>query len=432
MEAVGKDASPEFKASLLEMVLLLTRALDLVDPAAGRHNLEVSYIALNICRELGVPPDMELEIALAGAVHDVGALSLEEKREISLPEFEDPHRHAERGYRMLGRFKPFSAISRIVRYHHVRWEEAQESAGDDREVPLGSQVLHVADRAAMFLDRSREIISQVRRVLDMVKEQSRSRFHPEVVEAFVSASRREHFWFDVVSPYLETTLSEMLEAQAGLLGRDELLDLAGCYSHIIDFRSPFTSTHSSGVAAAAVALARIAGFKEEDLELIKVAGELHDIGKLAVPTEILEKPGKLSADEWNIVLTHPYYSYRILKPVTAMVTVNDWGSLHHERVDGSGYPFHFAGDALSEGSRLTAVADVYTALSEDRPYRSGMAPGEVAEALRQMSRARKLDSGPVRTLLENLDVVAAARRSAQADARETYREVMDPGERTIS
>ncbi|MBU1669926.1 MAG: HD domain-containing protein [Actinobacteria bacterium] len=425
MNSTGSIEGDEPGVSLFEMVLALSRALDLVHPSVADHNLKVSYIATSIGRELGFTPEQQAELAIAGALHDIGALSLEERLEINEFEMEDPHRHAERGHRLLRLFEPFQGASRLVRYHHVRWDEAGN--GDREEgVPIGSHVIHLADRASLFLDASREIIGQINGVLEAVRKHAGSLFHPDLVEAFATVSGREHFWFDVVSPYLGSIISEMIEIEAEPMSREELSSLAGHYSKMIDFRSHYTASHSSGVAATVRAMAGIVGLDEADSELMGVAGGLHDIGKLAVPTEILEKPGRLSRNEMNIVLAHPYFSYRILKPVSAMETVNNWGSLHHERIDGSGYPFHYGAGDLSLGSRLMAVSDVFAATLEDRPYRKGMPPAEVKTLLEGMSSARKLDGELVSVLLDDFDAMAGVREAADQKAEEAYRQVFGP------
>ncbi|MGB9681517.1 MAG: HD-GYP domain-containing protein [bacterium] len=133
------------------------------------------------------------------------------------------------------------------------------------------------------------------------------------------------------------------------------------------------------------------GFSENELKLIRIAGYLHDIGKVAIPIEILEKPDILTEEEYNIIKLHAYYSYRILEHIEGLELINEWGSFHHERLDGSGYPFGIKGDGLSLGSRIIAIADVFTALIEDRPYRRGMDIDEALDNIRSLVRANKLD-----------------------------------------
>lgn len=409
------------RVSMAELIFSLSKALDTVSPVVMNHSLKVAYIALSIGSELGFSAKEQEDLLIASALHDIGVLSLQEK--ISLHQFdvEETGGHTEYGYRLLGLFEPFSRAAEIVRHHHSRWGTGGETQGEP--VPLSCHVIHLSDRMSVLPEPGRSILDQVPDIRQAALDDSGKMFCPDVVEAFMRVSEKEYFWFDLLSPSLGMLTADMPETSVSQLDADGLLDLSRLYAHIIDFRSPFTATHSSGVAATARALAKASGFSEEQQENMKIAGYLHDIGKLAVPREILEKPAKLSREERNIIMAHPYYSYHILKPVSGLDTINSWGSLHHERIDGSGYPFHYSSQQLSEGSRLMSAADVFTAVSEDRPYRKGMAPESVKKLLRRMSEAGKLDGGSVGILLDNFDEIWSIREAAQAASEDTYEKV---------
>jgi len=119
--------------------------------------------------------------------------------------------------------------------------------------------------------------------------------------------------------------------------------------------------------------ARAGGFNEEQLGLIETAAFLHDLGKLAIPSEIIEKRGKLTADEWFIMRSHAYYTHKVLDEIDIFRVINSWASLHQERLNGSGYPFGRKNGESPMGARIITIADIFTALTEDRPYRAGMA-----------------------------------------------------------
>ena len=121
-----------------------------------------------------------------------------------------------------------------------------------------------------------------------------------------------------------------------------------------------------------------------------VAGYLHDLGKLAVNNAILEKPGQLDDEEFNSIKSHPFYTYRTLQVIKEFETINTWAALHHERLDGSGYPFHLTAEDIPLGSRIIAMADVFTAITEDRPYRKGMDRDEVLGVMSGMVAGKKL------------------------------------------
>lgn len=150
--------------------------------------------------------------------------------------------------------------------------------------------------------------------------------------------------------------------------------------------------------------------------MIEIAGYLHDLGKLAVPTAILEKPGRLTPREFKIVRKHPYDTHRILATVGSLTSIAKWGALHHEYMNGEGYPFHYSGENLPLGARIMTVADIFTALSEDRPYRRGMSKAGLLRTLAEMARNRLLDAGLVDLATTRYATIDAVRRCAQPTA----------------
>jgi len=275
--------------------------MDLVSPVLVNHHKMVAYIALSIGTQLGLPSDQRNELVLAGLLHDSGALSLEDRLDALDFELENPHKHAELGYLLLKDFEPLTNVAFLVRYHHVPWKGGAGSEFKGRQVLVGSHVLHLADRIAVLIDGQQEILGQVKRICDRVEEQSDRMFVPRLVDTFKSLAGKEYFWLDATSQGIVSAMRRSIELQAVELDMEGILSLANLFRQIIDFRSRFTATHSGGVAASAEALARLAGFSRRECRIMKVAGYLHDLGKLAVPTEILEKPAALTEDEFNVI-----------------------------------------------------------------------------------------------------------------------------------
>jgi HD-GYP domain-containing protein (c-di-GMP phosphodiesterase class II) len=247
-------------------------------------------------------------------------------------------------------------------------------------------------------------------------------FMPRLVEAFNKLAKKEYFWLDASYTHLNETISRALSNELIELDVERQLSLTNIIRQIIDFRSSVTATHSSGVATVAEELGRLAGFSERECGMMRMAGYLHDLGKLAVPAEILEKPGKLTKKEFNVVRGHTFYTYRILEPIAAFSTVNNWASLHHERLDGTGYPFKIKGADLSLGARIIAVADVFSAITEDRPYRKGMSSKGALGVLQRMADNSRLDPIIVSLLSHNFAAIDSLRTAAQATAAEEYRQ----------
>ena len=152
-----------------------------------------------------------------------------------------------------------------------------------------------------------------------------------------------------------------------------------------EMRDPYTAGHERRVGEIAVAIGGELGFDERRLEGLRVAGYLHDIGKMTIPAEILSKPGKLTTIEMQLIQQHSQVSYDVLKDVEFPWPVAEIALQHHERMDGSGYPQGLKGEAILFESRIMAVADVIEAMALHRPYRPGLG---IERALAEIERGR--------------------------------------------
>jgi len=151
----------------------------------------------------------------------------------------------------------------------------------------------------------------------------------------------------------------------------------------LDLRDRETEGHTQRVTQMAVILARKLERSEEDIIHIRRGALLHDIGKMGIPDEILQKPGPLTDDEWVVMRKHPQYAYQMLAPINYLKQALIIPYYHHERWDGNGYPHKLKGTDIPLFARLFAVVDVWDALSSDRPYRKGMNPKDVVDYLQK-------------------------------------------------
>ena len=407
-------------ANMLDIAMALSHAVDHVSPELTDHHLRVAYVSMAVAEELAMDQDETNSVVLGAMLHDIGALSLNERRAALDFEFDAPHVHAEVGYRLLQPFEYLSNVANIVRWHHVPWGHGKGVAVGDEEVPQASHVIHLADRMSVLLDPAKDPLGQSGEILATIKAHSAGAFAPAMVDALARVAARESFWLDLSSEKLDGVVTRSAHLGEVLLSLDELTALTRLFSQLVDFRSRFTATHSAGVASVGESLVSLLGFSESECALMKIAGFLHDLGKLAVPAEILEKSGKLTSGEFNVILGHSYYTYRILEQLGGLEDVNHWASFHHERIDGAGYPFKLQGSDLPLGSRAMAVADVFTALTEDRPYREGMLTERSLSILDSMVKEGALDGGVVSALKGNVDQIDGARRAAQTVGEDEY------------
>lgn len=168
----------------------------------------------------------------------------------------------------------------------------------------------------------------------------------------------------------------------------------------IDAKDPYTCGHSSRVAALGESLARELGYDPETVETVRMAGLLHDIGKIGVPDSILGKPGKLTEEEFDVMRKHPELGYRILSGIRQFESILPGIRHHHESWDGSGYPSGLAGEEIPLVARILAVADAFDAMTSDRPYRAGMSL-EMVESIFHKGRGQQWAADVVDCLLKN-------------------------------
>jgi len=252
------------------------------------------------------------------------------------------------------------------------WDGSGQPEGlKGRAIPVLSRVMNLAQAVEVF-----HRTYGLKAATDIVRKRSGRWFDPELSRIFLSIAKSPSLWRDVA--HAETVVVA-LEPRHDVLdhGQATLDNICLAFSDVIDAKSPFTYRHSTGVAGAAVAIARNLNLDEAEVGVIRRAALLHDIGKLSVPNTILEKPGKLSAEEWDVVRKHPAYSLEILKRIPGFSDISEMAASHHEKLDGSGYFRNMNAEQLSVPARILVVSDIFDALAAQRPYRDALPLEEV-------------------------------------------------------
>jgi len=227
-------------------------------------------------------------------------------------------------------------------------------------------------------------------------------FNSELVEAFLDVSANEAFWFGLEPTVLRDFIHDQKQQHTDIsISIDELHTVAKLFAQIVDAKSPFTAEHSIGVANLARHLAELCGLDHERQVLVEIAGLLHDLGKLQVPDHVLESTEPLNTDELSYMRHHSYTTYRILSKIEGLEQVAEWASNHHEALDGSGYPFRKTAERLSLESRIIAIADIFQALAQKRPYREPEPLDNIIAFLKSNSDRGRLDAELVAILSDN-------------------------------
>jgi HD-GYP domain-containing protein (c-di-GMP phosphodiesterase class II) len=287
-----------------------------------------------------------------------------------------------------------------------RWDgrgDAHGLAGDD--VALPARLTAVATQAVIF-----NRLGGPDAAVDMVRRRAGGWFDPAVAETF------ERVGPELLQRLVEADVwTEVLAAEpepVRRIPRMQLDDVARAFADMVDLMTPFTLGHSAGVAELAGVAAGYLRLPDDDVDLVRRAALLHDLGRVAVSSHVWEKPRALTATQGEQVRLHPYHTERILVRSAILQPLARIAGMHHERQDGSGYHHGAAGAQVPVEARLLAVADAYQAMTQDRPYRAALAPAAAAREVEAAARSGRFDPECTRAVIEAAGQQAAHSRSA--------------------
>jgi putative nucleotidyltransferase with HDIG domain len=247
------------------------------------------------------------------------------------------------------------------------------------EIPVFSRIANLSQTLDVFFTAQGP-----KGAVEAAQKRSGRWFDPDLVNAALSLTKSGELWKGLDDQNLVRKVALLEPEYRRLTATEDSIDkICMAFAEVIDAKSPFTYRHSNGVAEAAMEIGQWFGMNPKSLKMLRRAALLHDIGKLSVSNSILEKPGKLTGEEWVSVKAHPYYTLEILKKIPSFDRISQDAAAHHEKLDGSGYWRGWGADQLSRFARILAVADIFDALHAKRPYRDGLPLEKVFQILRQ-------------------------------------------------
>ena len=385
--------------SLSEVISALGYALELAEGAVPGHGPRSCLVGMRIGREIGLNAAELDALYYALLLKDVaGNLSGTDVVQASL--------RCIRGASIMRKLGMSELAAQAVRCVEERWDGGgipDRLRGE--EIPVLARVCSVA----RYLDL---VVSDVgvRRAVDALAEHSGTRFDPVLVRSAKRLDMQRELWANCVwganQDEMKRAVHDLDPGRRAYLEAAEIDRVCEAFADVVDAKSHFTFSHSIGVADAARGIAERVGLRADRVQMVRRAALLHDIGKLSVSNRILDKVGALNAAEWRVVRRHPGHTRQILEHVKPFQEIAVIAGQHHEKLDGTGYPNRMMGRDLSLEARIVAVADIYGALSEDRPYRRGLEFDQIVPIMKGLA-PRKLDSDCVDALVE---VVASHRK----------------------
>jgi HD-GYP domain-containing protein (c-di-GMP phosphodiesterase class II) len=286
------------------------------------------------------------------------------------------------------------AVCDPLRQAFERWDGrgVPGSAGADGLAPA-IRLVHLADSVEAF-----HHAGGAEAALHVARERQGTQFDPDLVDCFCARHGEILDGLGGISAWEEVIA---LDPRLGAALSDDQLDRAlGAFADFSDLKSPLRLGHSRRVADLAVQAGTTLRLPAADVVMLRRAALVHDIGMIGVPSGVWDEPGQWGISQRERARTHPYLTERMLARTPLLAQVGHCAALHHERLDGSGYPHGLRGDAISLPARILGAADVYGALRQPRPHRPALAAGDAERVMRGEVRAGRLDGDTVHAVLE--------------------------------
>lgn len=284
----------------------------------------------------------------------------------------------DRGAQLAGDMGLGRHVSEAVRSLEEHWDGGGQPRGlSGEDIPMLSRLLSLARALEVFAVRDGADAA-----VEVVRSRSGRWFDPRLVQACQGIESALVAWCAMDTRTLRDRIADAEPGDAALLAGPQGLDrVALHFSQVVDAKSPFTAAHSQRVADLGAEVARALGWTPTEIADVRRAGLLHDLGKLSVPNTILDKPGALTQDEWYVMRQHAHFTERILGHIAGFERFAFEAAAHHERLDGNGYCRGISGDEVPALARVLSVADVYDALTSNRPYRDALSRAQVIELM---------------------------------------------------
>lgn len=385
------------KFNLVQFLMAVSTALDFVEldrlNKVTNHGKRVAVISAKIGNQLKLSEEEIFDLSAYAVMHDNGYSGYGKKQGGQTAK----GNHCVAGEENVKQFPFLRKRSDVILYHHENYDGSGPMHKSDREIPLFSKIIHIADYTENMMNSGADLDQ----VLYHVKQGKGKLFSSEFTGILEELCNTPSFELDLEDMFIDYSVKETITNFETFRDWSEIVRITEVIQRIIDRKSEFTGTHSSGIAEKICRMSDYYQYDSDQHNKLKIAAHLHDVGKLAMPNEILDKPGSLTKEEFHIIKQHTYYTRKVLCQVDNFEDITEWASNHHEKLNGKGYPYGFGAERLDFCSRLMTCIDIYQALTEERPYREGLSHEKTMGILRACVEKGEVDQ----TIVNELDEV---------------------------
>ncbi|SHH37825.1 HD-GYP domain-containing protein [Tepidibacter thalassicus] len=384
-----------------DFLISISTALDFVEmdmlSVTTNHSKRVGYIAFKLAKEFNLNNKEQIDILSLSILHDNGLTQTLLDNNVEFGNFKNFHieesfkDHCIIGENNIKSFPFLTNPKNIIKYHHETYDGKGFFGLKGEEIPIMAQLIGFADYVDFTFNYENVDINKKNKIIEYVKSEKDKRFSKAVVDAFLKIANSDSFWISLKNENIKNQLKREIPNYEQDLSFDEILRMMNIFSKIIDSKSKFTQKHSCELSQKVSIMADNYEFSHDEKIKLIISAKLHDIGKLAISNSILDKPGKLSDEEFSLIKKHSYYTKVCLKDIKGFEEITKWASNHHEKLNGKGYPNGLNYKDLDFNSRLMTCLDIYQALTEDRPYRKPLSHEKAISILKEMGINKEVD-----------------------------------------
>jgi len=403
------------KSVQFDITAILETTLNLVDRRLIDHGKRVAYLVYQALKLRGGLSESHVrDICLLATIHDIGAYKTDEIDKMLEFETKDVWPHSIYGYLFVKYLSPLSYLAPVLLFHHASLSELKHLPPSYHRL---TQLIFVADR----IDIVRQTSASGRKdILAKINTQSGTCFDPSIVQWLSDIDvdwDAQDFGCDSDAAYRKA-----LHGFNNSYTIDQKFDLLKMIIYSMEFRSPQTVTHTVTCAQVAHCLGELLGLPEQQLERLRLASLVHDIGKMGIPTYILESPNRFTAPEYQIIQQHVVFTSEILQGKMDPTIIRP-ASRHHERLDGSGYPNGLSGAVLTMEDRIIAVADVFNALCGIRTYKDPYPKEQVLRILEDSRDHNQLDPTLINLCITHYEEILTDMQASAKPLIEAYEQM---------
>lgn len=377
-----------------DIMLVFQKCFNYIDTRLDRHCEQVAFLYWKTLQHTGKYTEEELvNLTLIALFHDIGTYKKKDFSEFLYNTSPNPHLHSICGSLFIKYFSPLSHLSDIILHHHdsiIEYEKLDFPYKDE------TILLNLLDKISLFIHRKSYITDEA------LKKILHSPLNSSLLDYFKEVNQSEELISKVIDGrYLKELYHFLNHFEPS---KETTMEYVRMMMYMIDFRSESTLIHTITVTSLSKIIAIKLGLDDEVVTNLAFAATMHDIGKIATPIEILEKPTKLTSSEMEIMKQHVTITYDILNCICSKDIV-EMAAYHHEKLDGSGYPFGLKDHQLSIPVRIISIADIMSALLGVRSYKQEFPKEKIINILENLARDYKIDSDIVEFIVTHYDTL---------------------------